>query len=128
PPCCGWNGPPARHRRDQARRVDLADPEVLVIGDVDVPRAVDRRLLGREQLGTVGRAAVAGESAVPGPSEGRDDACRVDLANCVVRLVGDVEVAASVAGDTARGAQLGVRGGAAVTAVALAAVPGDRRE
>ena len=85
-------GARAGERGDDPRRVDLAHPVVERIGDVQVPLGVDRHAVGPVDLGRGGGATVAGEPLGAGAGDGRDDAGRVDLADPVAEVVGDVQV------------------------------------
>ena len=132
----------AGDRRDRAAGgVDLPDPVVEAVGQVDVALGVDGHAVGLVQLGLGRRAAVAAEgagraSAVVGAGRvaghRRDDAVLVDPPDPVVEGVGDVHVAVPAEGHRPGVVELGVGGLAAVAGEAALAVvrrhAGDRAD
>src|ERR1035437_1168226 len=92
---------------------------VTIVGDVQVASGIHGGAVGRGQLGAGGRAVVAAVAWRPVPRHGGDHSVR-DLADAVT-LVGDVEVAGGVRGDTGGRPQLGAGGRAIVVHHASAA-------
>src|SRR5215213_3583250 len=108
-------------RVDDAVFVDLADPLVIQIGDVDVSFGVERNVVGG-QLRLSSRATVAREASLPGAGEGGDRAGRIDLSHSGV--VGQVQVPLSVEGDAASIRESCLGGRASVARIALFARAG----
>src|SRR5215217_9705780 len=111
-----------RDRVDDAVSVDLADPVVLRIGDVDVSFAIERNVAGG-QLRLGSRTAVAREAKPPGAGDGGDRPGGIDLSHAGV--VGQVQVPFSVEGHTARIPELGGGGRASVTGMPILACAGE---
>src|SRR5204863_343539 len=114
---------------------DLADPVVAGVGDVQVPRHVQRDLVGAVQQRGAGRAAVAGVAGGAGGAarDGVDvpgghglaplgAGAGGDRPDRLVVGVGDVQVAGGVQGDRGRRDQQRGGGRAAVAAVAAGAI------
>ena len=76
---------------------------VARVGDVEVALQIERHARGTIQVSLRRRAAVAGVpgvAQVPPPGNGGDGAERVDLADAVVAVGGDVDVAGAISGKT----------------------------
>src|SRR5262249_19902131 len=111
---------------DAGRQDDLADV-AAVVADEQVACAVQRHSVREVQLGRAGLAAVPGEAGDAGAGDGDDVAGRLDdLADAVVALVGEEDVAAAVHRHPVRGVQRGGGRCDVVAVVPLAAVAGDR--
>src|SRR5215212_682330 len=100
---------------DDAVLVDLTDPLVVQIADVDVSFVIERNVVGA-QFRLRSRTSVAREAKLPGACYGGDSPGGVDLPHAGV--VGYVEVPLSVEGETARIPELGGGGRASVTGIA----------
>ena len=88
--------PCARNRGDRPRGIDLANPEVFPIGDVEVARTIHCHSAGRTEQGQNRRASVPAEAVLPRPRNRGDRPRGIDLANTVVAAIGDVEVARTI--------------------------------
>ena len=85
------SGPGPGDRRDRSGGVDLADPVVVRVGDVEIAGSVEEDPLRVGQLGADRRPVVASESTRAGPGDRADGPVAVDLPNGVVFRVGDDE-------------------------------------
>ncbi len=122
-------GPVSGDRADHARgEIHRADDVVAAVGDEEVSRTVYGNGLGKVQLGTHGRGAVAAVTTGPVSGDGADHARGgVDLADYVVSRVGDEDVPGSVHRDAHGSVQLGAGGRSMVALVSTDAAAGDRR-
>src|ERR1019366_9345319 len=118
--------PTSGHGRDHAVR-NLADAMVVLVGDVQVAGGIHGDACGIVQLGAGGRAVVAAEACRPTSGHGRDHAVR-NLADAMVVLVGDVQVAGGIHGDACGIVQLGAGGRAVVAAEACRPTSGHGRD
>src|SRR5215211_464304 len=107
---------------DDAISVDLPDPLVLQIADVDVSFVIERNVVGG-QLRLGSRTAVDREASPPGAGDGGDRPGGIDLSHAGV--VGQVDVPISVEGYTARISELGGGGRASVTGMPILACAGE---
>jgi hypothetical protein len=105
----------------------LADTVVGGIGDIHIAGGVDRDTLGTLQLSLNRRAAIA---LVAGPSGSRNRGDyaggRVDFADDVIALVGNVEVTRAVEGNVEGIVDRGVDGQLSVAGIRCVAVAGNR--
>lgn len=113
-----------RDRGDMALGVDLADTVVVEIGDVKVVDLIDRQTVGIAEAGGVsGSIDVVSDAR---SSEVGHLAGGVDLADAVVGIVGDVEIAETIDGDPVGEMEGGRRAGSGgISAVTAACEGGD---
>src|SRR5438445_575069 len=92
----------ARHGRDDPRRrSNLANSVVAIVRDVEIAARIQRDASWLVEARACRRPAIAPEAIVAIARHGRDDPCRrSDLANSVVILVRDVEIAARIQRDS----------------------------
>src|SRR5262249_14270187 len=90
---------------DDAVGFDCANAVVVPVGDEYLVLGVDGQGGGIVQLGGGGGAAVAAEAGSAGAGDGDDDAVGLDLADTLVVLVGEEDVAVAVEGHAPRLAQ-----------------------
>ena len=88
--------PGPRDRGDRPGGIHLADALVEGIGDVEVARPVHRHAMGISELRLGRRTPVPAETARAGPRDRSDRPGGIHLADAVVALIGDVEVARPV--------------------------------
>ena len=91
-----------RHRGDDPRRrSDLANSLVAKVRDVEIPACIQRDAVRVAEARARRRTAVAGEGVNTIARHRRDDpCCRGNLANSVVGVLRDVEIAARIQRDT----------------------------
>src|SRR5581483_9184736 len=88
---------------------------VVLVGDVEVARGIERDGDGEVEGGLRRGAVVAAVAGAAVPGDGRDDAGRgIDAANAVVELIGDVEAAGAIDGEAEQSGERGLGGGAAI--------------
>src|SRR5206468_2761182 len=100
--------------RDGAPRGDLADAAVSLVRDVEVAGGIEGYANGYVELRGGRGTAVAREVRAAAAGVGRDRAPGGDLADAVVAVVGDVEVAGEIESHAGGGAELRSGRGAAV--------------
>src|SRR5215212_344459 len=107
---------------DDAVFVDLANPIVVLVCDVEVPLPVHRHGEGDIELGLGGGPAIAGETALSGARHGRDGPMTIHLANgmaagsaAIDTPVRYVHVSFRVERNVAGAAESGLRCGASVS-------------
>src|SRR5262249_48291342 len=110
---------------DDAVGQNLADAVGARVGDEDVAEGVggEGGRLVCHRRGA--RAVVAAVARGPSAGDGDNDSVGLDLADAVVALVGEVDVAAAIDGHAPRRVDLGRGGGAVVAAVARGPGAGD---
>src|SRR5262249_40969413 len=111
---------------DPGGQDDLADV-AAVVAEEQVAAAVEHHAIGEGDLGRRARPTVPGEAGDAGAGDGDDVARRLDdLADAVVALVGEEDVAAAVHGHAVGVVQRGRGRRSSVAAEALGAVAADR--
>ena len=99
----------------RSRGLQLANPVVERICDVNVTRAIHRDIMGKIQCGFGSHTAVAEISLDAIAGDGVDDTVRRHLADFAVESVGNVNVPGGIHCNTHRIAQGSVHCGAAIT-------------
>ena len=95
-----------RYRGDDPRGVDLPDPVVEAVGDVEVARGIEGDAGGAIQLGCGRGTAVPAKCCRPVARDRGDDPIGGDLPDPMVELIRDVEVAREVGHGSERLIQL----------------------
>lgn len=85
--------------------VDLAYPVIIPIRDVQIPRGIEGKTVGRVELGLVGGPV---RKAAFSACEGGDFARLVEFSYPIVPCIGDVQVPCAIEGDTLWTIELGL--------------------
>ena len=117
-------------RRDGAGGADLANPVVAGVAEQDVARGVHGDAVRTVELRCGCRPPIPREPERPGASDGRDSACRIDLANPVVTRITHVEVSCRIDGETLNGVHSCCGCGAAIARSRASGfeIAGERRD
>ena len=113
----------AQDRGQNAPPVDLADPVVAVVADVEVVAGIDRQMLAVIERSLQRRDPVSVVAPHADPGVAADDALSVHLPDRGRRFVGDVQIALRVLGHAGGDVQLRLRRRASIPFPAPNAAP-----